>query len=44
MNKERFNESVILMELRECHEYIRPAFGLYVGWFTFFLTTIFAGT
>jgi len=35
-------EPPALLELRQCHDYIRHVTGLYIVWFTFFLTTVLA--
>ncbi len=35
-------EPPALLELRQCHDYIRHVTGLYIAWFTFFLTTVLA--
>lgn len=37
-----FPETQIAVELHELHEYARQELAVYVAWFTFFITTLFA--
>ena len=42
MNVDFSLEAPAIFEMRQCHEYIRHTTGLYLAWFTFFLTTVLA--